>query len=251
MTLASLACLLVGFDIWVLVAGFRPPMWLVATPIVMAAMLTIVVVLSARSFTSAERRALDENRRIRLEPLPPPDEPETLRLAVRTPSSAPELVLLLLWFGASALVVLLLLRDRPGGWPAILLVVVVFDLVVIGRIIDVSRRVRRRPEPDLNVIVVDDGAISLPSPILEATPLPRHSEAVVRVAWDDIDEWRVREDDDGPDLYEISVRRERRTPPIRVLRSAVVDESALLDAVRSIGQRAVTLEADVEPAADK
>jgi len=67
------------------------------------------------------------------------------------------------------------------------------------------------------------------------------------VPWEDLKEWEVFEDGDGPNFYRLPLR----TPGyVLVRRFAMIQgsESKLLDAVRSIGKLPVRLLCDIDDA---
>lgn len=91
-----------------------------------------------------------------------------------------------------------------------------------------------------SAIVVDEFGMSVPGWLVG--PQRQPDDQVVRIEWPSIERWRVRADSDGPDLHVLTIDGERRT----IGRLEIVDEVALLDAVRSLGGVTIDLEASVD-----
>ena len=110
-----------------------------------------------------------------------------------------------------------------------------------------SRRLGDRP--DLRWLEADADGLTVPAWVIDGRPRTIGLRDTVTVAWGDIARWRVRTDSDGPDTHELRTHRSwcsgrstKRWPTLRIRRREVEDESALLDAVRSLGQLPVEVE---------
>lgn len=107
------------------------------------------------------------------------------------------------------------------------------------------REIIRRRVPDFTTIVVDPTGISIPGWAL-ITPAAAgvHRKSTVQIPWTDVTGWHVDDGVDGPEFHRI---RRRDAPDVQIDRHAVVDNIALLDAVRLFGRQPVTLHVDLEP----
>lgn len=107
------------------------------------------------------------------------------------------------------------------------------------------REIIRRRVPDFTTIVVDPTGISIPGWAL-ITPAAAgvHRKSTVQIPWTDVTGWHVDDGVDGPEFHRIS---RRDAPDVQIDRHAVVDNIALLDAVRLFGRQPVTLHVDLEP----
>ena len=110
-----------------------------------------------------------------------------------------------------------------------------------------ARRLRDRP--DLGWLVVTPDGLEIPTWAIDGRPRPVGRLDTVTVAWHDIERWRVRTDSDGPDLHVLRTARPwfdgrtaKRWPTLDIRRRVVLDESALLLVVRTVGQLAVEME---------
>jgi hypothetical protein len=107
------------------------------------------------------------------------------------------------------------------------------------------REIIRRRVPDFTTIVVDPVGISIPGwALIGPTTSGVHRKSTVQIPWADVVEWHVDDGVDGPAFHRI-VRRD--ATGVQIDRHAVVDNIALLDAVRHFGRQAVTLHVDLEP----
>jgi hypothetical protein len=112
------------------------------------------------------------------------------------------------------------------------------------------KRPKNRPADDQRHIVITAAGITMPIWILVWAPrrLERDAQATLSLHWGDIEQWHVRSDSDGYDTYDIETSRpwfdttHDRWPAIRVHRTFITDEVALLDAVRSYGTLRIQLE---------
>ena len=107
------------------------------------------------------------------------------------------------------------------------------------------REIIRRRAPDFTTIVVDPVGISIPGwALINPSAAGAHRTSTLQILWADIAEWHVDDELDGPQLHRIA-RRDAR--PVTIDRHAVLDNIALLDAVRLFGRQPVTLHVDLEP----
>jgi hypothetical protein len=106
-------------------------------------------------------------------------------------------------------------------------------------------RWRRRRHPGSahdRTLVVDRIGLDVPRWLVGNPPADLTADARLLVPWTAVTRWRVSEDSDGPDLHELAVTRPgQRDLIVRIHRRPIVDEVALLDAVRSLGRCPVEL----------
>lgn len=116
------------------------------------------------------------------------------------------------------------------------------------------RRRRLRHRPDLLMIRADREGLEVPTWLLDSPAPQMRRQEWVRLAWADIERWRVTTDSEGPDTYELTMATGWAVAPttrwrarVRIRRDEILDEVALLDHVRSVGAHPIELEASVTP----